>query len=408
MSKTCVADTRQLLARLKSSAAHDMKFSEHRPMNTPSIARLLIVDDEAPLVAALSRTLESEGYAAVGATSAPEALKALRGGAFDIVIADLHLPELDGIALLNAARNIDPDVIGIVMTGHATIDTAIDALRGGALDYILKPFNLTGIMPVLARALAVRRLRRENTALLERVSEHTAELEVANRELRCANRELEALTESVSQQLCAPLLRISDLAESLLNDQAGTLSSAQQERARGVLDEVQRLRHLADDLLRFARIGRQTLKKRTMNVRQLVLDLLGEFRNVDPQRRVAVQVGALPDCQADPVLLRELFALVLSNAFKFTHDTTHATIEVHGHKEARESVYVIHDNGAGFDMRHAPQLFTIFQRLQGERDCAGTGVGLAIAQRIVERHGGRIAGQGEVGKGACFTFALPS
>jgi signal transduction histidine kinase/FixJ family two-component response regulator len=133
-------------------------------------ARLLIVDDEEALMTALCNTLTVEGYAATGFTSARAALAQLRERQFDLLLTDLMMPEMNGIGLLHAAREIDPDLAGIVMTGHGTIDTAVEALRGGALDYVLKPFRLSNLLPVLNRALETRRLRTENIQLREAVS----------------------------------------------------------------------------------------------------------------------------------------------------------------------------------------------------------------------------------------------
>jgi signal transduction histidine kinase/FixJ family two-component response regulator len=137
---------------------------------TTQHARLLIVDDEEALMTALCDTLKAEGYATTGFTSATAALAQLRERQFDLLLTDLMMPEMDGIALLRAAQTVDPDLAGIVMTGHGTIDTAVQALRGGALDYVLKPFRLGNLLPVLTRALETRRLRTENIQLREAVS----------------------------------------------------------------------------------------------------------------------------------------------------------------------------------------------------------------------------------------------
>ena len=139
-------------------------------MNRPPIARLLIVDDEGALMKALCNTLEMEGYSVTGFTSAREALAKLRERQFELLLTDLMMPEMDGIALLRAAQEIDRDLAGIVMTGHGTIDTAVKALRDGALDYVLKPFRLDNLLTVLTRALEIRRLRTENIQLREAVS----------------------------------------------------------------------------------------------------------------------------------------------------------------------------------------------------------------------------------------------
>src|SRR2546423_12445318 len=151
-------------------------------MNPTPLARLLIVDDESAQVIALSRTLAAAGYPTPAAGPVPEALSALRtaaadrAAAFDVLVTDLMMPDMDGIALLRAAQDIDPDLVGLVMTGHGTVDTAVAAMKSGALDYILKPVDLKTIIPVLSRALAMRRLRPGNTALLQRLADRTTEL----------------------------------------------------------------------------------------------------------------------------------------------------------------------------------------------------------------------------------------
>jgi signal transduction histidine kinase/FixJ family two-component response regulator len=139
-------------------------------MNRSPVARLLIVDDESALMTALCNTLETEGYAVTGFTSARQALDKLGERQFDLLLTDLMMPEMDGIALLRAAQEIDRDLAGIVMTGHGTIDTAVKALRDGALDYVLKPFRLDNLLTVLTRALERRRLQTENIQLRETVS----------------------------------------------------------------------------------------------------------------------------------------------------------------------------------------------------------------------------------------------
>jgi PAS domain S-box-containing protein len=141
-------------------------------MSTTPLAGLLVVDDEAPQMKALCDTLHSAGYHTTGFTSASQALAAMRERSFDVVLSDLMMPEMDGIAFLDEAFSIDPNLAGIIMTGHGTVQTAVDALKGGALDYILKPFRLSAILPVLTRALEVRRLRMENIQLKEAVALH--------------------------------------------------------------------------------------------------------------------------------------------------------------------------------------------------------------------------------------------
>jgi two-component system sensor histidine kinase/response regulator len=137
--------------------------------------RLLIVDDETAQMQALCDTLKLEGYATEGFDSPQAALRVLRPGKFDLLLTDLQMPQMDGIALIAAARKIDPDIGAIVMTGHGTVDTAVQAMRSGALDYILKPFRLNVVLPVLSRAQDLLRLRRENAALQKLERQRTEE-----------------------------------------------------------------------------------------------------------------------------------------------------------------------------------------------------------------------------------------
>ena len=383
-------------------------------MNPAPLARLLIVDDESAQVIALCRTLALEGYATAGAGSGPEALCALRAaaadraGAFDVLITDLMMKDMNGIALLRAAQDIDPDLVGLVMTGDGTIDTAIEAMKSGALDYILKPFTLRTIRPVLLRALAVRRLRLENAQLLRRVANRTTELEAANRELQRANKELEAFTYSVSHDLRQPLNGMIGFTEFLVSEKPGPLNASQKEFLGNIHRGGQQLLRLTNDLLNFSHLGQQALKRETVNVGTLVLEILHQLRDAEPPRNVELRVSALPDARADSVLLRQVLVNLLSNAFKFTRHVPNPVIEVDGREQAGECAYSIRDNGAGFDMRKAQRLFAIFHRLHSDRHFEGNGVGLSIAQRIVERHGGRIWAEAAVGQGAKFTFTLPA
>lgn len=371
-------------------------------------ARLLIVDDEAAQVTALCRTLHAEGYSATGFAAASEALAALReGGAFDILITDLTMPEMDGIALLRAAHELDADLVGIVMTGHGTIDTAVEAMKSGAIDYILKPFNLNAILSVLSRALATARLRRENTALTQRVARRTADLEAANRELLAANKELEAFAHSVSHDLRTPLRAINSFSQLLIARFRDELPEEASRLLNRISAKTLDMGQLIDDLLRFSHLSRQPLLKQSVDVTRLVHEVLGELRAEEPDRNVAIMVHDLPKAVADPSLLKQVLVNLEANALKFTRHCAHPVIEIDGWRDHDECLYCIRDNGAGFDMRYSEKLFGMFQRLHGANEFEGTGIGLSIAQRVIERHGGRIWAEAEVGKGAAFTFSLP-
>ncbi|HEV8332814.1 MAG TPA: ATP-binding protein [Steroidobacteraceae bacterium] len=370
--------------------------------------RLLIIDDETAQVTALCRTLQAEGYSATGFTLPSQCLAALRQGAFDILITDLSMPEMDGILLLRAASEIEPDLVGIVMTGHGTISSAVEAMKSGALDYILKPFNLDGIRAVLARALAIRRLRQQNAALQRRVEEHSAELEAANSELRSMNRELEAFAYSVSHDLRAPLRAIDASCHLLTEQLRDELPADARRHLERISNKTHDMGQLIADLLRFAQLSRQPLAKQVVNVKSLVQEVFGELCAQEPDREVGISVENLPDAFADPALLRQVFVNLEANALKFTRHQDRPMIEIAGRCDADESTYCVRDNGVGFDMRDAEKLFGIFQRLHRADEFEGTGVGLCIVHQIVERHGGRIWAEAHAGEGATFSFTLPA
>ena len=376
-------------------------------MESEAINRLLVVDDEAAQVEALCRTLADEGYSVQGFTGTGAALGALRTGSFDIVLTDLTMPDMDGIAFLNAAREIDPRLVGIVMTGHGSIATAVDAMKAGAIDYILKPFDLRVILRVLARTQAMLRLRRENAALLERLSLRTVELETANRELQVANRELEAFSYSVSHDLRAPVRTIDGLVRLVQDNFGDTAPPDARQHIEAISAQASRMSELIDDLLRLARLGREPLHKQSVNMQGLVQEVVSELHGAESARPLDIRIAELPAAQADPSLLRQVWVNLVANALKFTRRRERALIEIGGERRAGDKLYSIRDNGAGFDPGRAERLFGIFQRLHAAKDFEGTGIGLSIARRIVERHGGSIWAEGEPDRGAAFHFTLP-
>jgi signal transduction histidine kinase len=369
-------------------------------MTDAPTARILVVDDEAALMKALCDTLRDHRYETVGFTHCQDAMAALKEAKFDLLLSDLMMPEMDGITLLRAALAIDPEMVGIIMTGQGTIDTAVEAMKTGALDYILKPFKLSAILPVLSRALTLRRLRIENAELERHLRQRTVELEAVNSEL-------EAFSYSISHDLRAPLRHVDGFTNILLQNYLSELPEDAQRLLKSVSGAAQRMGRLIDDLLRFSQLSRQPLLKQQVSLASLVQQVLEELRNEQPDRRFEIQVGELPDCVGDSSLLRQVFVNLLSNAFKFTSQKEKAIVEVGFKLLEGERVHFVRDNGAGFEMKYAQKLFGVFQRMHREDEFEGTGVGLSIVQRIILRHGGRIWAEAELDKGATFYFTLP-
>ena len=368
--------------------------------------RLLIVDDEVKHMQALCDTLEEQGYEVHGCTNGDAALAALQGAPFDLLLADLMMPGMSGIELLRAALALDPMLVGIIMTGEGTIGTAVEAMQSGALDYILKPFKLSAILPVLGRSLQMRRLRLENAALEQRVREHAGALEAVNRELEAANRELDAFTRSASHDLRTPLNAIAGFSSLLVVELGPQVPEEQRQWLISIERAAKHMNQLIDDLMRLSHLGRQALNVQEVDVAPLVHDVIEELRPPQPPHELRVQVGSLPRIAADPSLLRQVFVNLLSNAFKFTRDVEHATIHVGCEHRAQEWMFFVRDNGPGFDMAHAGQLFDAFHRLHRHSEFEGSGVGLSIVKRIVQRHNGRVWADASPGRGASFFFTL--
>jgi signal transduction histidine kinase len=363
-------------------------------------ARLLVVDDEVAQMRALTDTLGLEGYAVEGFSSPRAALAALRPGEVDLILTDLMMPEMDGIALIDAARQIDPELCAIMMTGHGTIDTAVLAMQRGALDYILKPFKLNVILPVISRALEVQRLRRENAQLQESERLRAEELAVAYRDL-------ESFAYSVSHDLRTPLRAIHSFGKILEEEFAGTLGEEGCRLLNIMLSGSQKMDQLIVGLLEFSRIGRQAFKWGSMDMTAMAKAAVEDAKAACVGPGALIEIGVLPQVAGDATVMNQVWSNLIGNAFKYSAKRAQPKIKISGRIEGTDAIYAVEDNGAGFDMRYADKLFGVFKRLHRAEEFSGTGVGLAIVQRIVNRHGGRIWAEATPDVGACFRFALP-
>ena len=230
----------------------------------------------------------------------------------------------------------------------------------------------------------------------------------AEAELRTLNQELESFSYSVSHDLRAPLRAIDGFSRILLEDHAAGLDP-EAHRVLGVIrSNTQRMGHLIDDLLSFSRLGRKELDRARVDMTALAQAAAEELRQANGDRPVAVTIDPLPPALGDRALLHQVWSNLLQNAFKFSRGRPAPRVRVGSRREGTETVYLVTDNGVGFDPSYAHKLFGVFQRLHHTEEFEGTGVGLAIVQRVVHRHGGRVWAEGVVDGGATFSFTLPN
>jgi len=243
--------------------------------------------------------------------------------------------------------------------------------------------------------------------MLEDIEVERAAVEQAKSLLEAVNKELEAFSYSVSHDLRAPLRAISGFAQALMEDYAPRLD-AEGKRYLGLIqDNAHQMGQLIDDILAFSRLGRQQMSEARIDMGALAKAVFDELAALTPEREITLRIGSVPPAQGDATLVRQVLANLLSNAIKFTKRRAHPSVEFGYLPQTGGGAYYVKDNGVGFEMQYVGKLFGVFQRLHPVTEFEGTGVGLALVQRIITRHGGRVWAQGAVDQGATFYFTLP-
>lgn len=430
-------------------------------------ASILVVDDEESVAVTMGAILEMDGYQVETVTRGADALQRLGQQTFDLVLTDLRLDDMDGLTIIAEAAQRSPGTLAIMLTGYASLDTAVKALRQGAYDYLIKPCDVEELRATVARAVERRRLGQELSARVEdlerangtirslnadlqrRVDEATAALRERMEELARAKDEIESLYRAAeehvtqlrqldelksrflsmaSHELKTPLTTISGLCQLVVRrmqrrlGQSETIAAHTEQEHRTdlrqleiVLEQVGRLARLVDELLDVSRIesGRVDFRQDPVDLAALAQHVVANLQLTGEEHPVSLGVEPLDDVrpvvQGDRDHLEQVLSNLLSNAIKYSPAGAPVRVSIRCDARASEVVLRVQDTGPGIAPEHLTHVFDLFYRVPGSasQKVRGMGLGLYITKEIVTRHSGRIWAESEPGRGSTFTVVLP-
>ncbi|MEQ8188821.1 MAG: ATP-binding protein [Candidatus Eremiobacterota bacterium] len=400
--------------------------------------QILVVDDVDSIRSFITINLECEGYEVYQAARGQEALKLIESIFFNLVILDIMLPDIDGLQILKFIRKVSPETMVIMVTGYASLDSSITAMKEGAFSYIIKPFELSELLITMRKALDKQRLSMENKQLLEeltrankdlesanllleeKVRERTRELEMLNQDLNKANIELkrldklkDELVSLVSHDLKSPLTAIIGYASTI---QYKSLEDMGEEKIKDYTDRILnqsfRMLNLINDILDEQKIkeGKMALNGEVTDLGEIGRECFEEMKILASEKQLDYTVEIEPDLPAtflDKSKIRQVIINLLSNAIKFTSNEGQVRLRVY---KGKNKLWVsVIDTGPGIEKSKQDELFKEFKKFKTPdgKEHEGTGLGLSICKKIVNLHGGKIWLQSEEGKGSKFSFLLP-
>jgi signal transduction histidine kinase len=352
--------------------------------------RILWADDNADLRAYVTGLL-APYYLVEAVADGEMALEAAHERNPDLILSDVMMPRLDGVGLLRALRTHarTRTIPVILLSARAGEEAAVEGLDAGADDYLVKPFSARELLARVRTHLELARVRRAWAQELEQ-----------------ANKELEAFSYSVSHDLRAPLRAMDGFSKVLLDEYGEMLDAQARHYLQRLRAGTQRMSALIDDLLNLSRITRAPLQKTSINLTELARGVIADLHHRDPSRTVGISIAEGLSAHGDARLVTIVLENLLGNAWKFTAKQPEARLACGQERQGDEIIFYVRDNGAGFDMAYADQLFAPFQRLHRDTEFEGTGIGLATVHRIIAHHGGRIWAEAAVDEGATFFFTL--
>jgi len=420
------------------------------------MTRILVVEDSPTQAEELRLILESEQFDVEVAPDGEAGFRRLGQGDVDLIISDIMMPGLTGYELCRRVK-ADPVKRAIPVILLTTLSDPMDIIQGlecGADNFITKPYEAKHLLARVKEILENRNLRRGGPVTVgveiyflgrkftvtsdkeqilgllistfeDVVRTHQAlknshrdlagrtdELEEAERALRlktdqleASNNDLEMFSYSVSHDLRAPLRAIDGFSKMIVDEHSSQLDAEGLRKLGVIQSSAETMSRIIDALLTLARGGQRPLEVARIPMEDVVREVLAELGI--PRAGVECRIGPLPGALADRALIRQVWANLLGNALKYSAPKNEIRIDIEGREEGEDVTYLVRDNGVGFDMKYAGKLFRAFQRLHSRKEFEGSGIGLALVERIVRRHGGRVWAEGTPGEGAAFHFTLP-
>ena len=380
-------------------------------------SRILVVDDQATHLRALCDILGQHGFETIGFPTGEAALTHIRAGAFDVLLTDLMMPGIDGLALVEAARALDPNVACIVMTGEGSIATAVRAMKAGALDYIVKPFKAATLLPILARAIEARQLRLQNQRLeaalherVEQLAQMNLVLDAARREAERANQEKSSFLSNMSHELRTPLNGIIGFGQILSSNKFSSGPEERQRFAQHIVTSGKHLLALVNEILDLSKIeaGKATLALSAVQLDDVLLTSHTMVAPLAQARQVTLELPAASHLVllADKMRLTQILVNLLSNAIKYNRTNGRVSVRCSVESDIYGRVAVA-DSGQGLNSVQLLNIFQPFDRGGRREESEGTGLGLAISKRLIEAMHGAIGVESQPGVGSTFWIDLP-
>ena len=383
-------------------------------MNATLPSTVLIVDDTPANVRVLAEYLDGHGFNVTVAQDGEEGLERARFGRPDLILLDAMMPGWDGFETCRRLK-ADPATAAIpviFMTALSDIGDKVRAYGAGGVDYITKPFHAEEVLARVNTHLSLRNMQRElqerNEALQREIRERQRAEQVLaerSRELARSNAELERMAYIASHDLQEPLRMVASYVQLLERRYMGQLDADAHEFIGFAVDGARRMQALIDDLLTISRVGTKARPLQDLELGEVLATAMRSLRITIEERQAEVQADALPVVRGDAAQLTQVLQNLLSNAIKFCQAVP-PRVAISAQRDGALWRICVRDNGIGVPQEYREKIFGMFQRLHGRREYAGTGIGLAICQKIVERHGGTIRVEEAEGGGSAFIFTL--